>query len=358
MRARPTITHPSITQRSLIPAFLIAIGMLILGPPAPVDEPFSRFQVWGAFLVFWGWAFSLFAWGHLIRGAVLPSAEFEAPDRSPFRLVWLDLAVGTAAAFLVAVILGHSGVLGPQLRPLAIGTAMLGPILAGWREGAPHSKLLRPKLMRAARERWRSLNWPERVAIGSIVVLLVLRMFHGFRIASHGDPYIYELMAPRVWFETGKIWVPPHLPYIAQAGSWNYLYLWNFLLLGGRPGEGLIAVQHFSQWSHLILGMGGSALALHAVLTGLGVGSRWKWLGILGALTLPELRDVATLVKGDWGTIFWATSGVALLLVTKKRSLRATAAIGAFFGLAFTAKFTSAYFLITVMALAIVSAGP
>ncbi len=316
-------------KKILWPGLSLLIGFGLYGSAKLPDETFTQVQVLGAFVVF-----CVFAITSLKIGSFLQNKIIRAEGSSE--------QIALTFIFSTLVIYGGSLFLGHVWMPLSLPGFLLKGLLLGGIFGA---NILLPQIPKI--KNLHAMNSLESRAIGFLIVLLIaLFLLQGFKLPAHGDAFIYSLMAPRYWVDTGRIWIPESHPYFGQAGSWDTLYLWGHVLLGQSQGRGLIAAQHFAQWMHVFFGFLGSALVLNALLgkvfTALTV--QWRWLAVFGALTVPALMTFASLAKNDWGSIFWTLAGTLLIIQPRTHFLA-----GLFLGFAFTAKFSTAYCIVGVL---------
>ena len=318
-------------------AVFLAFGFLLCGAPRAVDVSFTFLNATGVFLIFLFFAFSAWDWGVVLQSWI-------EPEKKSSGLGW-ELALGVGALAFLMAMAGHAGILGPVLRWPSLLVLTAGTFLRGYR----------PQL-RQQGSSWRDLRDEvalsgkiQKLGFGIVALLLFIRVLHGFQLSRQGDPFIYELMAPRLWFDAGRIFVPRFMPYIAQAGSWSWVNLWGAVLLGGAPGEGLVALQHFGQWSQIFFGYGGTAWILAQVLRRLQVQRDWIWFWVLAALSIPEMKIVASLAKCDWGAVFWMFAGLLPWLTGSQPKKKLLVASGFLLGLSFTAKMSTGYSILPAL---------
>ncbi len=288
----------------------MALGYLLYGAPLGPDAVISWWSVAGAFLIF-----SSFLTGLYSAGSYLALKANDPHAGAPF-------AYGALLFCFLAALLGHLGFIAFSYRPLAI-LLLLGASILG-------KNLFLPKFHFAKEA---SLLF----AFAALTALLYLAL--SFTLDSMPDPLYVYLTAPRIFSEAGSIHLPAHFPIALQSGLWEYLFLWGNMLLGSSDGGGLIVGQFFGQWLHLLLGVFGSVFALRRILLRLIPSLDSSWLTIL--LLFPFLSiafaNSAYLAKNDWGAIFFALTGLTLLLEDRPRLA------GIFWGAAFTVKYSIAF---------------
>ena len=177
---------------------------------------------------------------------------------------------------------------------------------------------------------------------------VVLRFVQSTRLARHGDPLYYHLVAPVLWLRSGAIAFDPQHPLNFQASLWEYLYLWPAQLFLGKGEVGLPAIQIFAQWTHLSLGWVGIGLAVVALLQRLRFPRAIALIGGFAALATSSPWWTGALAKNDCGAAAWLLCG-AVLLSRAERSTTTNAAAGVFIGAAFVAKYTVAFTAIPLL---------
>lgn len=241
--------------------------------------------------------------------------------------MWLAaLSLGSAFLSLLITGLGSIGFIGPDFSALYTVILLLGPV---W-------LLLRKK-------EFPSLPLSPGMFLPGIAVFLVL--MDSTQLRSYWDPLWYHLNAPRTWYESGRIVFDRNSAIFFQAGPWEAHYLWMHELLGGEEGAGLVAAQMGSQWLNAILGYGGSALALAGFLRPLVSHASWLSIATLAGLLSSALYPSPIVAKNDMGSVFWALSGLSLLIAHRAslRNPRLSVGGAVLIGLAVSSKWTLLY---------------
>lgn len=188
--------------------------------------------------------------------------------------------------------------------------------------------------LRAAGER--------RVFVAAGLLIFLVRVLTAAVPAQHGDPLLYHLLGPRLWREAGGFVMHSNLPNALLASSWEILYLWPQLFwFSAKPFFGLVEAQLFSQWLHLIMAWGGSALLVMRLFER---EVKPKWLPLIGlaALFVSGVQWTAALAKNDAGIAFWVLGSVVFFADGfRKRSPLCFALSGIFAGLALSGKVTA-----------------
>lgn len=266
------------------------------------------------------WLISLISYGRLIAHAFVKK-ETE---------LWHNAFFGTAFYTLVCFFLGSLNLLSPV--PFWV-ILVLGLILAG---ASPICRNhLIPRLPKLSKITYKLTGSHLLVILFFIVILI---RSYNFNLLQ--DVYYYHLYGPKLWYESGGFTFNPAQPLVAQAGIWDYLYLWPFGLLFSTGENLLISVQLFSQLIHGVLACGLSFLILNELLRNIKTSLRLPL--ILACLTPQSLFWTAWHAKNDYGSLLFLV-GVLLLvrnrILTKKAGTWETFTIGVFLGLGGTIKF-------------------
>ena len=239
----------------------------------------------------------------------------------------------------------------------ALSAAGLLALLPGWAwwlvflPGVVAGRRLFLDLLRALGER--------RVFAAVVVLIFLVRGLTAAVPAQHGDPLLYHLLGPRLWREAGGFTMHPDLPNALLASSWEILYVWPQLFwASSRPLFGLVEAHIFSQWLHLFLAWGGSALVVMRLFER-EVRPRWLPLVGLAALFVAGVQWTAALAKNDAGIAFWVLGAVAFFADGfRKEKAWPFLLSGAFAGLALSGKVTALLSLAPLLGALFLAAKP
>lgn len=299
-------------------AAALSLGSRLAEMPAGPDAPIGWAAIAGAFLLFLGFALSAFLWGSVIT-------RFLAPDE---RGGAVSVVTGLGFYALVGELLALAGWIGffpapPMLLVLGASALVFSfePPLAGRASGIHRA--------------WLTLLVP---AVGISFFLFARSWIPD----AMPDPLWYHLTGARAWSAAGGYDLSGGNAAFFQAGAWDALFFWgNFFL--GSPGEGgLIPVQFFGQWLHLLAGLlSGWVLfrLLSSFFPRLSAEGRAA-TAIAAVLGSAQLATI-TLAKNDWGATLFLFTG-ALVLFGGKGAKRALLG-GIFLGLAFSTKASVAF---------------
>lgn len=180
-------------------------------------------------------------------------------------------------------------------------------------------------------------------------VVLALSITTLFLVASvphfHSDALMYNLVGPRLWYLAGKITLPEWVPTAFQCSYWEYLGSWAQALIGGQGARGLVEAHIFSQFIGVVLGYGGTALALYEVLRFFNCTSSMAMTSVVSGLSCSILIWTVHLAKNDWGICFLTLSGLWFFLIGNPM------VSGLLLGSAFMGKFPAAFSILPVMLL-------
>lgn len=179
---------------------------------------------------------------------------------------------------------------------------------------------------------------------------VAVRFVQSTRLARHGDPLYYHLVAPVIWVRGGGIGFDAAHPLNFNASLWEYLYLWPAQWFLGKDDIGLPAIQVFAQWTHLSVGWLGMGLAVVALLRRLRFPATPALLGGFAALATRTPWWTGALAKNDCGAALWLLSGVLLLWGDTRNTTRRNIAAGILIGAAFVVKYTVALVILPVLA--------
>jgi hypothetical protein len=312
-------------QKTAKTFLVLAVTCLIAGTilnPIPID-PDTQIQtsaIAGAFLIFLFWAIATLAWGNSI--AML--------TRLTIKSYLLMPTLGIAGASLTAFVLGSTGLLGESNKALAIILCFLG---IGINLYIEESSTTEPKANLSRTEYFLVLFTLSGLFITVLIRLLMASIPHFF-----SDPLFYNLLGPRLWHSEGKILFNTQAPLALLTTQWDYLNIWANYLLAGTQAAGIIEVQLFSQWTTVLFGVGGAALALMALFRIFNVKTHESVIASFFAIMSGTAMWFSWLAKNDWGSIAWTFAGSAILFSSKR--LRDCVVAGILFGFACT-KLTS-----------------
>lgn len=301
-------------------------GLLHRYAPTGVTEDVGLRSLVLLFTLFLVWFVALTGWGRAATLLFALDGDHSAGPAERWSL-WLSLGSVVASCWVATTMtLGSAGVSVGAILFLAGGSLT-------W------AVQRRATLSSSHGSRWRSL------LSGFMILYVLVRIIQATRLARHGDPLYYHLVAPVMWVRDGFIRFDASHPLNFAASLWDYLYLWPAQWLLGARDEGLVAVQLFAQWMHVSIGWLGLGLATIALLRRLRLPPVPSLIGGFAALSTWSLWWTGALAKNDCGAAFWALSGVLLLAGNRQNSFRRYLAAGALIGAAFVAKYTVALLL-------------
>lgn len=319
----------------MIAVALLVTGGVLHGASVNPDQNLSATKIIGCFLTFLFWALSVVVWGNLF-------CRLLKIDEGPQPV--LALALGTLGASVVALALGYLGLLGYRFQWLMNLLLLTGHFLTYY--GYSKGWLALPPGAEARVWRFRRLEFADLVFM-VIAAAVVSSLALGALPLGGSDELRYHLVGPRLWSEAGRIYLPPSVPLVMQCSYWENLFLWGDALLTGPLPFGLIEGQLFGQWTHALLGYGGVALALYALLSRVTRDRSWRALAVLMALCVPSMLFSARVAKNDWGASLWLISGLVVLFnattVTRERAGSRAVLGGVLVGAAIATKFTAAF---------------
>jgi hypothetical protein len=294
-----------------------AAGSLLYRAQGP-DSWQTPASLAGAFFLFFSYLCSQLAWGDVLAsraGARLP--------------LWERFFFGSAFFALLLSVLGFLPIVGASAKTAWSIFLCAGCLLSLLREKA----LAQPATVDNAP----SWGFTENIA----ALIFSLGILGAFTAHPFWDSLWYHLTASRLWFEQGRVYLPPAFPVALKTGLWDYHFLLGQILLGDpAEGGGLIAAQLFGQWAAFSCVIF-SFLVLRDLSEEIGLSTLSALAGVIGT----ELFVVAEFAKNDWAAVFWGLCALAYAL--KKRSL--PLAFGAA-GLCFSAKYSSSFFLLLLLA--------
>jgi hypothetical protein len=302
---------------------------------------FSLADSWGGitllFLLFTYFFAGALGYGYGLRRILFPRAPLLSRCCESFLLASLVL---WAAAFLLA----------------ATHSLRLVPRWAAWLAFLPGVFLFLPLALEISRA---VLGKGRRLPAAVFLLVFSVRSLAASLPSQHGDPLLYHLLGPRLWMEAGGFLMHPHLPNALLASSWECLYLWPQLLwFSLSPMHGLVEAQIFSQWLHLFLAWGGSALLVMRLFRGT-VRERWLPLSGFAALFVAGLQWTAPLAKNDAGIAFWCLGAIVYFIAAlEDRGWRPGLLSGLFSGLAVCGKITALVSLAPILGALLIASRP
>lgn len=281
--------------------------------PGPDVEHTIAHQL-GASFLFFAWSLSTFAYGALVVDALKIGKS---------RFV-LSLFFGSVIMSFLAYLLGVVGLLHEKFRILYYLLLIL-PILIVFRRQHQLPKL--------------AFTWNTWFTV--ILAFLVLpRFVFASTPSAFWDALWYHLPSMQAWWKAGEYFYSIDAIGGFQSGSWETIYLWPVLLLGGRDGQGLVLMQIFSQQQHLIFGFLGSLLCLYELVRYF---TSKRFVPFVAACSIMSLSilPMATFAKNDWGIIFWLLSLTLLLVRYRNHFLYKPWLTGALMGFIVSSKWSS-----------------
>jgi len=318
------VTGPVLGRRLFAAASLSGAGLVVLGRyvPTSVSEPFGPGNLSELFAIFLFWFAAVVGWGRAAAAAIRLGRSLRLSRAAEW-----TLALGLGS--LVAATWGYADVLLGHHRGVTISSVVF---------------LLGGALALACFRRDRATSTPtgdKRVLLlyGLLATYVVLRFVQATRLARHGDPLYYHLVAPVLWVRSNLSFDPSH-PLNFNASVWEGLYLWPAQWFLGTGDTGLPAIQIFSQWIHLSIGWVGMAVAVIALLERLRFPTIPALLGGFAALATRSLWWTGALAKNDCGASLWLLAGAVLLWTMEEVDLQRALAAGALFGASFATKYS------------------
>ncbi len=310
-------SYSGVKKFTIKPAFagivFSLLGTVLYGSAKGPDIAQGEIHILGAFLLFLSYLIAQFCWGEVITNFYSKQAK-----------AWEKFFAGSLFFSLLIGVLGFFPILGESSK-------------LGWQGFFFCGYLLSMRLLSGRRCSLRRISAFDGIAM-FVFLLAILGTFtaHGF-----WDSLWYHLPASRIWFAAKQISMPDYFPILCKTGLWDYQFVYGQILLGSDGDGGLIAAQLFGQWANL------SAVLLCYLLLreekdlfGLSLFS--SLFAILGT----ELFMMAEFAKNDWGAIFWSLS---FLVFSFQR--RSAILLGFSAAACFTAKYTSAFFLLPLLIL-------
>ncbi len=316
-----------LARRFLTAAALSAVGLVVLTryEPTSVSEPFGPWHLAGLFVVFLFWFAAVIGWGRMAAIAVGLTGSRRLSKAEEWSVaLGLGSLVAAAWAYLSVLLGPHRGVALSSVVFLVAGAFALA--------------------LPRRHQSTRALTRDKRhlLLYSLLATYVVLRFIQSTRLARHGDPLYYHLVAPVLWVRSNLSFDPAH-PLNFCASAWEGLFLWPAQWFLGTGDVGLPAIQIFSQWIHLSIGWVGMAVAVVALLRRLRVPLVPALIGGFAALATRSLWWTGALAKNDCGVAFWLLSGVVLLWTMEEAGLRLSFAAGALLGASVATKYSAVF---------------
>ncbi len=314
--------------------------------PASLGGPFGPVDVILVAIAFGVWAAALLGWGLLAADAL----GWESRDRAAgLGRLALATALGSLAAATGAALCGEMGLVGARFAAIPVAFVVTGVVLLALRGRG----LLVPLVAFGAERRPDPAGRIARVLGILVVTDVLLRLVQATVLARHGDPLSYHLVGPVLWVRAGAVAFDPAHPLNLIASLWDALYLWPAQVLTGPGERGLVSLQLFAQWTHLLFGWAGIGLATAALLRVARVPPALSALGALAALSTRSLWWPGALAKNDCGAASWVLAAMLLVAVPGPRPARRLVGAGLLIGAAFVGKYTTAFTSLPLALLAV-----
>lgn len=303
----------------LLGILFIFLGHFFYGEAKSADSPHGFAVVFGAFLFFLAYLLSQISWGYVIVVLL---------GRTP--VFWEVAFWGSLFYPALIGIFGFFPILGSSSLPGWLGVFLLS--FLGCLRVTHKNLVFFPE--------FEKLNFEKK----AVLVLFLVLLFALFLGASTPHPFWdslwYHLTSSRLWYQAGRIVLPPLFPIAFKTGLWDYHFVIAQILLGGVGDRGLIAAHVFSQWAAL-----SSFVFSFFVLIGNSKRLNLSWYCIFFGLIACESFQVVQFAKNDWGACFWGLCFLAFLLQGERAGLLGIAA-----GACFSAKYSVAFFLFPLIA--------
>jgi hypothetical protein len=324
----------------MLPGLLLLVaGAGLLGLPVLPDEGFGWGKKLGVLFIALFFTRQSWAFGNLLLSRIL--GGYGAGQIGAWTSAVLSLGVGSCSLATLILLVGLAGALGPNWRPLYVILLLLPDLF--------RKPLILERFLIESPDEPLSTRW-RTVLVWTLAIGILAYLADDFSLKAHGDVFTYHLSGPRIWFDLGRIQQAGGIPIIHQTGLWDVLYLWGVELLSGPEGRGLVAVQHFSQWIHVLIGYGGSFGALYVLFMSLGQSQSLSLIAALAGVSAHQFH--ASYAKNEWGAVFWVLTGLALWEWGRShlgRSLRILCLAGFVLGCGFAAKWTTLFLILPWM---------
>jgi hypothetical protein len=303
-------------------------------------------------IAFGVWAAALLGWG-LLAADALGGDSRNYPAGRLGRLA-LATALGSLAAATGAALCGELCLVGSRFATIPVAFVVAGVVLLILRvrwllvsPASPGAGGTEPRRDSAGRI--------ARVLVIVVVADFLLRFVQATVLARHGDPLSYHLVGPVLWVRAGGVAFDPAHPLNPIASLWDALYIWPAQVLTGPGERGLVALQLFAQWTHLLFGWAGIGLATAALLRVARVPPALSALGALAALSTRSLWWPGALAKNDCGAATWVLAAMLLVAIPGPRPARRLVGAGLLLGAAFVGKYTTVFTSFPLVLLALLS---
>lgn len=307
--------------------------------PTGILETFGLAALAHLACIFTAWLLAVLGWGRSLMRIVL------GDEGAAFgRAAWITVAAALGSLFAAQ---WHLAVVSlPSSARYVFGSFFI--VVGGALNVITRAKpRVRPRLSRA--------EW----LLGAFLALYVsVRFVQVTRLARHGDPLYYHLVAPVLWCRQHGLQFDNARPLDYVASLWEGLYVFPAQWFLRSGDVGLPQVQIFAQWIHLTLGWALCGALSYALLRSLRLPRVPAMLGSFAALTTRSLWWTGGLAKNDCGAASWALAGLLVLFAAPRPTARRYFAAAILLGAAFMAKYTAAFAIVPLLLLFLFRAGP
>ena len=182
--------------------------------------------------------------------------------------------------------------------------------------------------------------------VAFLILSVFLRLLEGFSLHGHGDSLICYLTATRHFAQTGTFKIFQRNPIYFFSSSWENLFLYGESFFTTSPTIGLASSQRFAQWCTAFIAHAGIIGSAGLIGFFLFQNLTFSLLCSLAASTVPVLRWMQNLAKNDLGVLFWALSGILMLLAFDPKKNRHFLIAGLFLGSSIIGKFSNVSVLV------------
>ena len=317
------------TSFQILPLGLGLIGYLLWVAPADPDVLFRPVQLLGTLLLTSFFVLSCYGWGQYFWRKLGPRLQSFSSLGS--------LALGSAGASVTMMLAGHVGMIGHAWDKLWICLLTAGPLM-----NVKESLSSGPSVPFGFQMKKDGLF---KICVAILIAIIASQT--AIALLAHGtsDPFLYHLTGPRFWWAMGRVYLPPHLPIIYQGSWWEYLLIWGDILFAEYPGRGLIEAHLFGQLIQVLIGVGGTTLALFVLIEQIIPSFPIAFpVAVLPGISSSSLWNVSCLAKSDLGACFWSLTGLVFLF--EENALLA----GCFAGFGVAAKWNNGLFIVPTFA--------
>lgn len=327
--------------------------LLAIRPGAEIDATFTPFQLLSVVALFIIWALSLLGWAAGLRKLL----RIES-------LGWpVSLAISMVIHSLLVAFLGSLGFIGLGSSPFFIFMVGAGLSLVSFLFKKDNLQSYIAPVFNYYRSR--TSPWLQWILLSALIATLVDAGIRTLIPWGNTDPLFYQLLAPRLWFERGKIYFPAGAPLTFMASYWEYLHIWALELISGSPGRGLIEVQFFAQLTHF-MGYLACGLVIERVCrVNFKARPETTLLALVCVASMRSMLKYSHFAKNDWGGAFWILAGCSLLFIfnpmrqgdenSRYQNLKSILVAGVLLGAGAAAKFTNLPFIAIIVAFSFLS---